>query len=172
VRGASRCQWMSQRARGRLGVGVRERHTIGSLCSGVGGLDRGLHRAGWRDLRWACERQSFRRRVLRRHWGPGLEIHEDLERFDAAELEPVDLLAAGMPCPDISHAKADRQGLERAGWESVALATRRHSGNRRGAAGQRAPEICAQAQRPLMLARRCLAIRASRSPVISGATAR
>jgi C-5 cytosine-specific DNA methylase len=169
---------MSQRAMWRLGVGVRERHTIGSLCSGVGGLDRGLHRAGWRDLRWACERQSFRRRVLRRHWGPGLEIHEDLETFDAAELEPVDLLAAGTPCPDFSHAKADRRGLERAGWESVALATRRHSGNRRGAAGQRAPEtvwlspICVQAQRPLMLARRCLASRASRSLVISGATAR
>lgn len=52
--------------------------------------------------------------------------------------------------PDLAH--------EAAGWEPVPLQTRRHSGNRRGAAGQRAPETvwlspaCADAQRPLTFA--------------------
>lgn len=92
--------------------GMREPRTVGSLCTGIGGLDRGLHRAGWTDLRWACERQPFRRRVLRRHWGADLPIHEDLTTIDPAHLAPVDLLAAGTPCPDFSHAKADRRGLE------------------------------------------------------------
>jgi DNA (cytosine-5)-methyltransferase 1 len=91
---------------------VRESRTVGSLCTGIGGLDRGLHRAGWTDLRWACERQPFRRRVLRRHWGAGLPIHEDLTTLDPATLEPVDLVAAGTPCPDFSHAKAGRRGLD------------------------------------------------------------
>lgn len=85
--------------------------TVGSLCSGIGGLDRGLHRAGWTDLRWACERVPHRREVLRRHWGADLRVFEDLEQLDPADLEPVDLLAAGTPCPDFSHAKAVRAGL-------------------------------------------------------------
>lgn len=89
-----------------------EPRTVGSLCTGIGGLDRGLHGAGWTDLRWACERQPFRRRVLRRHWGDSLPIHEDITTLDPAMLEPVDLLAAGTPCPDFSHAKADRRGLD------------------------------------------------------------
>lgn len=84
--------------------------TVGSICSGIGGLDRGLHRAGFRTI-WACESVGYRRDVLRRHWGADLRIDEDLERLDAATLEPVDVLAAGTPCPDFSHAKAERLGL-------------------------------------------------------------
>jgi len=85
--------------------------SVGTVCTGIGGLDRGLHRAGF-QLRWACERVAFRRDVLRRHWGADLPVHEDLEQLDPAGLERVDLLAAGTPCPDFSHAKADRRGLE------------------------------------------------------------
>jgi DNA (cytosine-5)-methyltransferase 1 len=98
--------------------------TVGTVCTGIGGLDRGLHRAGW-DLRWACERVAFRRDVLRRHWGPGLPVHEDVEALDPRDLEPVDLLAGGTPCPDFSHAKADRRGLDgdqsRLFWEFIRI---------------------------------------------------
>lgn len=99
--------------------------TVGSVCSGIGGLDLGLHRAGWTDLRWACERVPHRRAVLRRHWGAELRIFDDLEQLDPADLEPVDLLAAGTPCPDFSHAKAVRAGLDgdqsRLFWEFIRI---------------------------------------------------
>lgn len=61
------------------------------------------------------------------------------------------VLLSGYPCEATLE-------LEGAGWEPVAMPTRRHSGNRRGAAGQRAPETvwlspaCADAQRPLTFA--------------------
>lgn len=82
----------------------------GSLCSGVGGLDRGLERAGCRVI-WQCEQSAYRRGVLARHW-PEVPCHEDLTTLDPGDLPEVDLLAAGTPCPDFSHAKAERRGLE------------------------------------------------------------
>ncbi len=98
--------------------------TVGSVCTGIGALDRGLHCAGF-DLRWACERIAYRRAVLRRHWGQHLPVHADLEQLDPASLEPVDLLAGGTPCPDFSHAKAGRRGLEgeqsRLFWDFVRI---------------------------------------------------
>lgn len=63
------------------------------------------------------------------------------------------VLLSGYPCSETCE-------LEAGGWEPVALPTRRHSGNRRGAAGARAPETvwlspaCADAQRPLVLVAR------------------
>lgn len=48
-------------------------------------------------------------------------------------IEHAAVLLSGYPC-------AATPALEDAGWEPVRLATRRHSGNRRGAAGAAAPE--------------------------------
>lgn len=83
----------------------------GSVCSGIEGFGRGLERAGLGPARWFCEASAFRRRVLERHW-PGVPCHHDLTTLDPAQLEPVDVFVGGTPCPDFSHAKADRQGLD------------------------------------------------------------
>lgn len=85
--------------------------TIGSLCSGIDGFARGFCRAGHGPVEWFCEANTFRRKVLARHW-PDVPIHEDLLTLEASALSPVDLLIGGTPCPDFSHAKAGRQGLE------------------------------------------------------------
>jgi DNA (cytosine-5)-methyltransferase 1 len=81
--------------------------TVGSLFSGIGGLDLGLERAGMKVL-WQCEIDPFCRRVLRKHW-PMTWIFNDVktilqdEKFIA--LPKVDLICGGDPCQENSGAR-------------------------------------------------------------------
>lgn len=77
--------------------------TIGSLFSGIGGLELGLERAGLGPVLWQCEIDPFCRRVLSRHW-PNVERLEDVHSAGASVLEPVDLICGGFPCQDVSSA--------------------------------------------------------------------
>lgn len=88
--------------------------TCGSLFSGVGGMDLGLTRAGFRHEFFA-ESDEWRRGILARHW-PGVPIHDDV-RAVGQGAPAVDLLAGGFPCQDLSVAgrraglAGDRSGL-------------------------------------------------------------
>ena len=111
--------------------------TVLSLFSGVGGLDLGLHRAGWRHVGF-CESEPYRRSVLAHHW-PGVPVFDDVATIDLSawtgglgagsgavggghgERSPdasrselsgarVDLVAGGSPCQDLSVA-GKRRGL-------------------------------------------------------------
>jgi DNA (cytosine-5)-methyltransferase 1 len=84
--------------------------TIGSCCSGLGGLERGLEAAGLGPTRWQIEIDPFCRHVLRKHW-PEAELYDDIRTVDASRLERVDLVAAGTPCQNLSSA-GDRSGLD------------------------------------------------------------
>jgi DNA (cytosine-5)-methyltransferase 1 len=94
--------------------------TVGSLFSGVGGLDLGFERAGFR-VAWQCEINPFARRVLAKHW-PDVSCYEDIRTIGAANVAPVDVLIGGFPCQDISIAgkgagiSGDRSGL----WKEYA----------------------------------------------------
>lgn len=84
---------------------------VGSVCTGVGGFELGLHRADPRfEVQWMCEVIERRREVLNRHW-PGIPIHDDLTELDPDALAPIDLLVGGTPCQDLSVA-GKRSGLE------------------------------------------------------------
>lgn len=72
------------------------------MCSSVGGLDLGLHRAGHETV-LLCEVDPWRRQVLARHW-PGVLIHHDLKVLRADDIPACDLLVGGTPCQDLSNA--------------------------------------------------------------------
>lgn len=80
--------------------------TIGSLFSGVGGLELGLH-AGLESrghsvrTLWQVEQNSYCRDVLARHW-PHARRYEDVRDITRDNAEPVHILCGGFPCQDIS----------------------------------------------------------------------
>ena len=81
---------------------------IGSLFSGIGGLElgleRGLHTAGIAaEVVYQVERSAFCRHILARHW-PGATRFDDVCSVGVAVLPTVDLLCGGFPCQDVSSA--------------------------------------------------------------------
>lgn len=96
--------------------------TVGSLFSGIGGIDLGLERAGMRTV-WFSEIDPYASRVLAKHW-PHVPNHGDITAIDFSTVEPVDVLAGGFPCQDISSSGA-KEGIdgERSGlWGHYARA--------------------------------------------------
>jgi DNA (cytosine-5)-methyltransferase 1 len=89
---------------------------IGSLFSGIGGLELGLEWAGVGHTAWQVERDPFCRQVLAKHW-PDAELFNDVREVGAHNLQPVDVICGGFPCQDISYAGAgaglagERSGL-------------------------------------------------------------
>jgi DNA (cytosine-5)-methyltransferase 1 len=83
--------------------------TIGSLFSGIGGLELGLERAGLGPVVWQVECDPFALQVLEKHW-PDAERYQDV-RSVCAELAPVSVICGGFPCQDISNA-GKREGIE------------------------------------------------------------
>lgn len=74
--------------------------TVGSLFSGIGGMDLGLERAGMRVV-WQCENDPYASRVLAKHW-PDVPNYGDVTAVDWSTVERPDVLAGGFMCTDLS----------------------------------------------------------------------
>jgi len=82
--------------------------TVGSLFSGIGGLDLGLERAGMKVI-WQVEIDPFCQKVLQKHF-PDCQLYGDITKLDFTTLPKVDLICGGFPCQDVSFA-GKRKGL-------------------------------------------------------------
>lgn len=81
--------------------------TVGSLFSGIGGIDLGLERAGMK-VAWHSEINPFACQVLKKHW-PDVPNLGDITQIDWEKVPYVDVIAGGYPCQPFSLA-GDRAG--------------------------------------------------------------
>ena len=94
---------------------------IGSLFSGIGGLELGLEWSGLGPTVWQVESDAFCRDVLKKHW-PYTTRYTDVRDVGGTNLELVDIICGGFPCQDISAAgkgagiTGERSGL----WKEYA----------------------------------------------------
>lgn len=75
--------------------------TVLDLFSGIGGFSLGLERTGGFKTIAFCEINEYCRNVLWRHW-PNVPCFQDVRTLQGGSLEPVDVIAGGFPCQDLS----------------------------------------------------------------------
>jgi len=83
--------------------------TVGSLFSGIGGLDLGLERAGMKVI-WQSEIDPYCNKVLKKHW-PEVTNHGNIKEIDWTTVERPDVICGGYPCQPFSTA-GKRRGTD------------------------------------------------------------
>lgn len=82
---------------------------VGSLFSGIGGFDLGIHNAfgGNVEFVFFCENNPDKVKILKRHW-PDVPIYSSIESMLVNEkgygILNIDMLIGGFPCQDLSSA--------------------------------------------------------------------
>lgn len=83
--------------------GMNEKLRVLDLFSGIGGFSLGLERTGGFRTVAFCEIEPYCRAVLRKHW-PDVPCFGDVRDLHVWDVGPVDVIAGGFPCQDISFA--------------------------------------------------------------------
>ena len=94
---------------------------LGSLFSGIGGIELGLLRSGLvSEVSWAVENDDFCCKILEQNFPNALVLNKDIEKVNTKYLSKVDILTAGFPCQPVSVA-GNQKGVkdERWLWDEV-----------------------------------------------------
>ena len=75
--------------------------TIGSLFSGIGGIDLGFQLAGF-DIAWANEMDRDACKTYRLNFPDVILFESDIRTLDVSLLPKVDIITAGFPCQSFS----------------------------------------------------------------------
>lgn len=87
---------------------------IGSLFSGIGGLELGLERAGLGPVAWQAEMDPWCRRVLTHHW-PHARRFGSVQEVKHGQASRVSVVCGGFPCQPVSVA-GKRRGADDDRW--------------------------------------------------------
>ena len=82
--------------------------TVGSLFSGIGGIDLGLERTDFFKTVWFSEIDKYANQVLAKHW-PGVPNLGNVKDINYETVQRPDVLVGGYPCQPFSNA-GKRQG--------------------------------------------------------------
>jgi DNA (cytosine-5)-methyltransferase 1 len=77
--------------------------TVGSLFTGIGGIDLGLERTGHFRTIWMSEIDKYANQVLAKHW-PNVPNLGNIKEIDFGTVERPDVLVGGYPCQPFSYA--------------------------------------------------------------------
>ena len=80
---------------------------VGSLFSGIGGIDIAFQQAGYK-VAWAIEKDAACCRTYRYNFKDVNLLETDIRNIDPCKLERVDILTAGFPCQPFSIAGKQR----------------------------------------------------------------
>lgn len=74
------------------------------LFAGIGGFSLAAHWMGWETAAFV-EKETFCQKVLRKNFGQGIEIHDDIFEFSGRPFRgAVDIITGGFPCQPFSAA--------------------------------------------------------------------
>jgi site-specific DNA-cytosine methylase len=93
--------------------------TLGSLFSGIGGIELGFESTGMFKTIWQAEIDPYSCQVLKQHW-PRVPNLGDVKEIDWSKVERPDVICGGFPCQPVSVAgkkKGDKD--ERWLWPEV-----------------------------------------------------
>ena len=96
--------------------------SIGSLCTGYGGLDLAVAEVVGGHLAWVADPDPGAAAVLARRF-PGVPNLGDITIADFRAVPPVEVLCAGFPCQDLSYAGQGagiREGTRSGLWHHIA----------------------------------------------------
>ena len=98
---------------------------VGSIATGIAGLERGISQVVDTELAWVCDDDPDIEVLLERRF-PGVPNLGDAELVSWRTVQPIDLLVAGIPCQPYSVAgnmleEEDDRDL----WPAVSIAIRR-----------------------------------------------